>query len=315
LITDEDAINEFINDLSSVKNYSDNTIESYKNDISEFQAFLKNEKMARGLLFIRNKVAQNYVYYLSGKNLASTSIHRKISSLSSFYDFLVKEEMFKENFFKDLDEPKIPKRLVQVISTDEISMLMSSCDLDNKLGYRNYCILGCLFGCGLRVSELCNMEIKDIDFQERTIHIKGKGNKDRIVIMYEDLAASLKHYISTFRTELLYNSGSTENRHVFLNKNGTTLTRVGVRKILEKCVSDCGETFHISPHMLRHSFATALLNKGMDLRYVQELLGHESLSTTQIYTHVAYDTIKKSYTLAHPRAMRINEKKDKKEDN
>ena len=162
MITDEDAINEFINDLSSVKNYSDNTIESYKNDISEFQAFLKNEKMARGLLFIRNKVAQNYVYYLSGKNLASTSIHRKISSLSSFYDFLVKEEMFKENFFKDLDEPKIPKRLVQVISTDEISMLMSSCDLDNKLGYRNYCILGCLFGCGLRVSELCNLKVQDI---------------------------------------------------------------------------------------------------------------------------------------------------------
>ena len=314
-MTDEEALNEFINDLSVIKNYSSNTILAYKNDILEFQAFLKTEKMARGLLFIRNKIPQNYVSYLTSQGLASTSIHRKISSLSSFYDFLVREELFHDNFFKDLEEPKIPKRLPKVISTNEIEMLMESCDKENRLGYRNYCILGCLFGCGLRVSELCNMEIKDIDFVERTIQIHGKGSKDRIVIMYDELASSLKHYISTFRVELLYNSGSTENRHVFLNKNGTTLTRVGVRKILEKMVNDCGETFHISPHMLRHSFATALLNKGMDLRYVQELLGHESLSTTQIYTHVGYETIKKSYTIAHPRAMKVNDKKDKKEDN
>ena len=313
MISDEEALNEFIINLRDVKNYSSNTIDSYQNDILEFKSFLKTEGMAKGLMFIRNqKVAQNYVSYLSKKGLASTSIHRKISSLSSFYDFLVNEEMFQTNFFKDLEEPKIPKRLPKVITNDEIQMLMDSCDKDNKLGYRNYCILGCLFGCGLRVSELCNMEIKDIDFIERTIKINGKGNKDRIVIMYDDLAKSLKHYISTFRVDLLYNSKSTENRHVFLNKNGTTLTRVGVRKILEKTVSDCGETFHISPHMLRHSFATALLNSGMDLRYVQELLGHESLSTTQIYTHVGYETIKKSYTIAHPRAMKLNEKKDKK---
>ena len=313
MISDEEALDEFVNHLSSIKNYSSNTITSYKNDILEFKSFLKTEGMARGLLFIRNqKVAQNYVSYLSKKDLASTSIHRKISSLSSFYDFLVAENLFNVNYFKDLDEPKIPKRLPKVISNDEIEMLMNSCDLENKLGYRNYCIVGCLFGCGLRVSELCNMEIKDIDFVERTIQIHGKGSKDRIVIMYEDLAKSLKHYISTFRIDLLYNSKSTENRHVFLNKNGTTLTRVGVRKILEKMVNDCGETFHISPHMLRHSFATALLNKGMDLRYVQELLGHESLSTTQIYTHVGYDTIKRSYNISHPRAMKLNEKKDNK---
>ena len=210
--------------MSVIKNYSSNTILAYKNDILEFQVFLKTEKMARGLLFIRNKIPQNYVSYLTSQGLASTSIHRKISSLSSFYDFLVREELFHDNFFKDLEEPKIPKRLPKIISTNEIEMLMESCDKENRLGYRNYCILGCLFGCGLRVSELCNMEIKDIDFIERTIQIHGKGSKDRIVIMYDELASSLKHYISTFRVELLYNSGSTENRHVFLNKNGTTLT-------------------------------------------------------------------------------------------
>lgn len=316
MITDEEAVNEFINDLTSIKNYSQNTIDSYKNDILEFKDFLISEEMSNGLLDIKYKMIPDYyVSYLSAKNLAATSIHRKISALSSFYDFLVKEQLYDTNYFKDVVEPKIPKRLPKVISTNEIEMMLNSCDLDDKLGYRNYCIISCLFGCGIRVSELCNMEIKDIDFSERTIRIHGKGSKDRVVIMYEDLADSLKHYISTFRVDLLYNSGSVENRHVFLNKNGTTLSRVGVRKILEKVVSDCGETFHISPHMLRHSFATALLNRGMDLRYVQELLGHESLSTTQIYTHVNYDTVKKSYTIAHPRAMKLNEKKAKKEDN
>lgn len=312
-MNDIDAIKEFISYLENIKGYSQNTIDSYKKDIEDFQDFLKSEKMAAGLLKIRNaRVAQNYISYLSKNGLASTTIHRKMSALSSFYAFLVKEEIMKENFFEDLESPKIPKRLPKLIKENEVMMLFEICDLNNKLGYRNYCILGCLYGCGLRVSELCNMQIKDIDFNERVIKIHGKGSKDRVVIMYDDLASSLKHYISTFRLELLYNSKDTENRYVFLNKNGTQLSRVGVRKILEKLVLECGETFHISPHMLRHSFATALLNNGADMRSVQELLGHESLSTTQVYTHVSYDAIKSSYQIAHPRAMKIEEKKNNK---
>ncbi|MGM9969450.1 MAG: site-specific tyrosine recombinase/integron integrase [Anaeroplasma sp.] len=309
-MTDQEAISDFIDYLRSEKAYSENTISGYNNDILEFLAFLKNEKMAAGLLKLRNtRIAQNYVSYMSKQDLASSSIHRKVSALSSFYSYLLKEGLIKENYFEDIDVPKIPSRLPKIIKEDEIKMLFEVCNLNDKLGYRNYCILGCLYGCGLRVSELCNMKIKDIDFNERTIKIHGKGNKDRIVIMYEDLANCIKHYISTFRVELLYNSKDYENRYVFLNKNGTQLTRIGVRKILEKLVRECNETFHISPHMLRHSFATALLNNGADLRSVQELLGHESLSTTQIYTHVSYDKIKQSYQIAHPRALKISEKK------
>ncbi len=312
-MTDKEAIDEFVNHLSSVKGYSLNTILGYQKDIEDFLAFLINEKMARGLLMLRNaRVCQNYVSYLSKQDLASTTIHRKLSALNTFYSFLVKEELIKDNFFEDVEAPKIPKRLPKIIKDSEIMMLFESCDLNNKLGFRNYCILGCLYGCGLRVSELCNMQIKDIDFNERVINIHGKGNKDRVVIMYEDLAESLKRYISTFRVDILYNSKDLDNRHVFLNKNGTTLTRVGVRKILEKLVKDCGEMFHISPHMLRHSFATALLNNGADMRSVQELLGHESLSTTQVYTHVSYEAIKKSYSIAHPRASKIIDEKNKK---
>ena len=310
-MTNEEAINEFLVHLSSEKGYSDNTIVSYKNDILEFLDFLLSEDMAEDLFSIGSqRICQNYVSYMRRNGFKPTSIHRHISSLSSFYDYLVKEEVLKDNYFKDLDTPKTPKRLPKVIEDNEIKMLFEICDLDNKLGYRNYCILGCLYGCGLRVSELCNMEIKDIDFNERIIRIHGKGSKDRDVIMYNELAVSLKHYISTFRVELLYNSKDLNNRYVFLNKNGTKLTRVGVRKILDKLVSDCGETYHISPHMLRHSFATSLLNNGADIRSVQELLGHESLSTTQIYTHVGIDAMKKSYYIAHPRANKLpNEKK------
>lgn len=309
-MTDLEAINDFINYLSVNKSYSENTIEGYKNDILEFERFIHEEKMAAGLLKIRNeRVCKNFISYLSNKDYASSTIHRKLSSLNSFYNYLVKDEIIDTNHFQNVEAPKAPKRLPKMIKESEIQMLFEICDLNNKLGYRNYCILGCLYGCGLRVSELCNMQIKDIDFLERTIKITGKGSKDRIVVMYEELASSLKHYISTFRLELLYNSKDESNRYVFLNKNGTQLTRVGVRKILDKLVGDCGETFHISPHMLRHSFATALLNNGADMRSVQELLGHENLSTTQIYTHVSFDAIKSSYEIAHPRANKVKDVK------
>lgn len=312
-MTDIEAIDSFLLYLGGIKGYSENTISSYKNDLLEFSAFLKSEKMAKDMLHIRNaRTAQNYVSYLSRLKLASTTIHRKISALSSFYSYLLKEELIKENYFLNIEMPKTPKRLPHVIKEEEIRMLFEVCDLNNKLGYRNYCILGCLYGCGLRVSELCNMEIKDIDFIDRTIRIRGKGSKDRVVIMYEELSDSLKHYISTYRTELLYNSMDMDNRIVFLNKNGTPLSRVGVRKILEHLVSECGETYHISPHMLRHSFASAMLNNGADMRSVQELLGHESLSTTQVYTHITFDKIKEDYKIAHPRAMKIDKKNVKK---
>ena len=310
-VTPDEAVQEFISYLVNEKGYSENTISNYLHDINDFSAFIKTEKMAKDILHISMRHPENYVSYMTNQKYKSTSIRRHISSLSSFYSFCVKNDLFKENFFKDLEKlPKIPKHLPKVINESEIVMLFDACDLENKLGYRNFCILGCLYGCGLRVSELCNMQIRDIDFSERIIRVRGgKGGKDRDVIMYEGLGEMLKHYISVFRPEILYNSKDTENRYVFLNKNGTTLSRVGVRKILEKLVKDAGETFHISPHMLRHSFATALLNNGMDLRTVQELLGHENLSTTQIYTHVSIEKMREDYTKAHPRAIKPSKNK------
>lgn len=315
-MTEDDALLEFLSEISNVKGYSINTVEAYREDINEFKNFIHTEHMARDLFGVKKRTLQNYVAYMKRSNKAS-SIHRKMSSLSSFYNFLYKEEIMNVNLFadNDIDMPKIAKRVPKFINEKEIGMLFEACDMDNKLGYRNYCLLGCLYGCGLRVSELCNMEISDIDFPERTIHIHGKGNKDRYVIMYEELRDDLKHYISTYRVDILYNSKDLDNHYVFLNKNGGKLSRVGVRKILEGLVDKCGETFKISPHMLRHSFATSLLNNGADIRSVQELLGHESLSTTQIYTEVSLETIRSSYNIAHPRAMKEDKRTKKREEN
>lgn len=310
-MNDSEAIAKYIDYLANVKNYSPNTVTSYRKDIEEFQEFIVSERMAAGLLQIRNnRVCKNYISYLSGQNLASSSISRKLSSLRSFYDFLIKNNTtITVNYFDEVEAPKAPKRLPKMIKESEIDMLFNACDQNTPLGLRNYCILEVLYGCGLRVSELCGLEIKDIDFNELSIVVHGKGSKDRVVIMFEAMANDLRRYISTFRLDLLYLSKDQDNRHVFLNKNGTTLTPRGVRVILNKLISDCGETFHLSPHMLRHSFATALLNHGADLRSVQELLGHENLSTTQIYTHVTFENVRKSYELSHPRAT----KKDTKE--
>lgn len=302
---DLEAIAKFSDYLANIKNYSPNTVISYRNDIEEFMNFIISERMAPGLVGIRNnKICKFYASYLSSKDLATSSINRKLSSLRSFYEYLLKNGYVSKNFFDEIEPPKAEKRLPKTIKTNEIMMLFNVCDQTKALGFRNYCILEMLYGCGLRVSELCNLEIKDIDFDDLTILIHGKGSKDRVVIMYEEMADNLRKYISSFRLDLLYKSEEHENRHVFLNKNGTTLTPRGVRVILNKLIADCGETFKLSPHMLRHSFATALLSNGADMRSVQELLGHENLSTTQIYTHVTPDLVRRAYESSHPRAKK-----------
>ncbi|MDE7162102.1 MAG: site-specific integrase, partial [Anaeroplasmataceae bacterium] len=193
-MTDSEAIAKFLDYLLSVKNYSSNTIVSYHKDIDEFHEFIVSERMAAGLLQIRtNRVCKNYISYLSSQNLASTSISRKLSSLRSFYDFLIKSNTgVTVNYFDEVEAPKAPKRLPKMIKESEIEMLFNVCDQNTPLGLRNYCILEVLYGCGLRVSELCGLEIKDIDFTEHTIVVHGKGSKDRVVIMFEDMANDLR---------------------------------------------------------------------------------------------------------------------------
>ncbi len=301
--TDLEAVEAFKEYLSSEKNYSSNTIEAYIKDVNDFADFIHSEKLAQGLLFIRNKrICANYHSYLNGNGEKATTVNRKMSSLRSFYSYLLKNHHVKENFFDDIKSDKVPKRLPHIVKNEEINMMFASIDKKTSLGMRNYIIIEILYGCGLRVSELCNIEIKHIDFNNMTINVKGgKGDKDRVVIMFEDLAIDLKHYITYERLDLLRKSSEPNERKLLLNKNGTKLTPRGVRVILDSIVEKMGETFNISPHMLRHSFATALIDNGADLRTVEELLGHENLKTTQIYTHVSTETIKAVYKEAFPR--------------
>lgn len=182
--------------------------------------------------------------------------------------------------------------------------MMNSIDQKTPMGLRNYLIVSILYGCGLRVSEMCALEISNLDFSNETIHIHGKGDKDRIVIMYDELKEKLLKYISFERIELLKKGDNIESRYLFINNHGGNLTPRGVRVILNTIIDKMGETYKITPHMLRHSFATALLDNGADLRSVQELLGHSNLSTTQIYTHVSVEKMKSEYMAAHPRAKK-----------
>lgn len=305
----EEVIENYLSFLNNNRGYSVNTVISYRNDLLEFNRFVISEKFAKDMLTIRNeRVCKSFVASLNMKKEAESSINRKISALRGFYDYLVGENYVRENFFKDIESLKIPKRLPKIIKDKEIEMMLNSCDLTKPLGIRNFLIIELLYGCGLRVSELCQLEIRNLDFEREEILIHGKGSKDRVVLMFPSLVTNLKKYLGDARISLLVKSDNEKNRSLFLNQKGTSLTPRGVRVILNKVINDCGETFHISPHMLRHSFATALLNNGADLRSVQELLGHENLTTTQIYTHVSYESMKKQYQIAHPRALKQEKK-------
>lgn len=304
-MTDDEALMNFVDYLSSVRNYSENTVISYKTDILEFSDFIKKKKMAPSLTKIMNPLpAKNYLIYMNSLKYSATTINRHLSSLRTFYDFLMKRHVVEKNFFEEIASIKKPKRLPEILKNKEIMDMLNSIDQKTPMGLRNYLIVSILYGCGLRVSEMCALEISNLDFSNETIHIHGKGDKDRIVIMYDELKEKLLKYISFERIELLKKGDNIEIRYLFINNHGGNLTPRGVRVILNTIIDKMGETYKITPHMLRHSFATALLDNGADLRSVQELLGHSNLSTTQIYTHVSVEKMKSEYMAAHPRAKK-----------
>lgn len=304
--TDKEAIDAFCEYLTGIKGYSDNTIRAYLHDIEDFASFIHSEKLAQSVCTVRNsRIAKNYHSYLNSQKEKASTVNRRMSSLRAFYQFLVREHVLDTNIFDEIKNDKVPERLPKVLTDDEIKMMFSSIDRNTALGYRNVVILEILYGCGLRVSELCGLSIRDVDFSNNSIYVRaGKGSKDRIVLMYQELAEHIKHYISYERIELLRKSNDPNDRTLLLNKNGTPLTTRGVRVILNSIINKMGETFKITPHMLRHSFATSMLNGGADLKSVQDLLGHESISTTRIYTHVSTEKINKTYFESFPRAKK-----------
>ncbi|CCV63848.1 predicted integrase [Alteracholeplasma palmae J233] len=301
--------------LEVEKNYSEHTIISYIDDIKYFENFIINEELAENLLGVRReRLARNYISFLDEKGFEKTSIARKISSLRTFYQYLLENDYIETNVFQLINAPKINKKLPKIIEEPEINYLFKSIDTKTPLGYRNYLILDLLYSCGLRASELTTLSVKDIFISNQQILIHGKGNKDRYVPLHKHLTEEIKHYLTYIRPVLLSKGKETETDILLINYKGTVLTDRGLRVILNDIIKKSGETHHIHPHMLRHAFATALLNNGADLRVVQELLGHAHLKSTQIYTHVSSEIIKEKYKHTHPRMVKQKNEKNNTSD-
>jgi len=287
--------------LKYQRQYSDSTIKSYTNDINNLIAFLNQEELG-ALLTVTNRTAKFYVSNLYNQ-YTPKSILRKISAVRSLYDFLMEEEMMEDNPFEFVVLPKLSPKLPKFIYPKEMIDFLDNIDVSDALGKRNKAIFELLYGCGLRAQEMIDLRLGDIDYVNRTVLVHGKGSKDRIVPVHDTAIGTLKNYIYKARPELAMKS-QTATDIVFLNYRGDPISNRGVNKILDTELEHQASTLKISPHSFRHSFATHLINNGVDLRVVQELLGHESLSTTQIYTKVSKEKLKSEYLSTHPRAKR-----------
>ncbi len=291
--------------LVSIKNYAHDTAISYVHDVTQFEAFITKEGFAKDLFgATKERMAKNFIAALDTQGIGKKSLARKISALRNFYQYLVDDHQMETNIFMLIKPPKVPKQLPHIIDDDAVDYLFKSIDISTPLGYRNYVILDLLYSCGLRASELCGLKTQDIFLANEQLLIHGKGSKDRYVPIHQTLEKSLKHYLSFIRPVLLTKGDSLELKEVFINYKGTALTTRGLRVILKDIIEKSGETYKMHPHMLRHAFATTLLNHGAYLKEVKELLGHANLKSTQVYTHVSSETLKESYVKTHPRMIK-----------
>ena len=300
-MTDQEIISKYKDYLEYERGYSFYTLQNYLNDIDEFVGFLNKNKY-NGIINCTINIARYYLINLNKNHYKETTISRKLSSLRGLYRFMVREGYVDNNIFNEVSSPKKDKLLPKQLFVDEIEAMFDSIDCKTIIGKRNYCILEMLYDTGMRVSELCSLELSDIDFNQNYIVILGKGKKERTVPLCNSLKAALEDYIYYSRNELLTKSKDNITNILFLNHRGTPLTTRGVRVVLDEITFKTGETIKVHPHMIRHSFATHLLNNGADLRSVQSLLGHANLSTTQIYTHISKEKLISEYQKYHPHA-------------
>lgn len=285
------VINDFISYISK-KNYSINTYTSYINDLYYFTIFVKKD-----LIKVTFEDVKDYLEHLNLKKEKSSSVRRKISSLKSFYKFLYKNGyMDKKDYpLTKVAYPKMEKKLPKFIYYNDLLEIINESTKD-KDGVRDRLIIEMLYATGVRVSELVNIKINDIDFNNRRIIVLGKGNKERIVYYGEYAEEVLKEYLKTHERK--------NHNYLFVNAKGGQLTDRGVRYIIDNIMSKLSVKVHVTPHVLRHTFATDMLNNGCDIKVVQELLGHSSLKATEIYTHVTNEHLKKVYYECFPRRDR-----------
>ena len=295
----DELVTEYTTYLASEKMKSNNTIESYGSDVLNYLYYLQNVKGITNLQNVTTEDVKNYLAYLKKMGYSPSSSSRALSTLKSFHKFLVLEHYIKHNPTLSISTPKIEKKLPSVLSVEEVMILLNSLNDDTPYNARNRAMIEVMYGTGLRVSELVNLKLNELHLTSKMISTTGKGSKERIVPINDYASKVLRDYIVKYRPELVKNGK--DNNFIFLNNQGQPLSRQSFFLILKRLAKDAGIEKEISPHTLRHSFATHLLEAGTDLRYIQEMLGHENISTTQIYTHLSKQKIKSVYNSAHPR--------------
>ncbi len=289
------AIKNYYIYLSIERSLSKNTVDAYIRDIKNLAKFSKKKPLK-----IKRDDIINYINFLNISKNSSRTQARIISSIKTFYNYLIFDEKISQNPSSEIYSPKLEKKLPIVLSTEEIDRIISCFDLSKENGERNRTIIECLYSCGLRVTELVNLKISEINFIDGYIKIIGKGNKQRITPINKKLSTYLKNYIDNIRSKLKIDKSNSD--YLFLNRRGKKISRVLVFNIVKTACQKVGIKKNISPHTFRHSFATHLVEGGADLRAVQEMLGHSNITTTEIYTHLDTNYLKEEMVNYHPRS-------------
>ena len=299
----EQAIQEFKNYLLVERNGSSNTLDAYLNDITQFQGFLTHsghavESSSIQIEIIDRLAVRSFMGYLYEKKYSATTMRRKLSTLSSFFRFLCREGYVKNNVANTVPAPRMQNKLPAYFSVDDMFRLLQLPQGESFLPVRDRALLELFYSCGLRISELVGLTLENTNLKSRTIKVLGKGGKERLLPLGRQCVDALKTYLNA-RMDKTRKPGTDQ---LFLNHRGAGITVRGVRKVVDKYIKQGNFAGGVSPHSIRHSFATHLLEGGADLRSIQELLGHSSLSTTQKYTHLTLDRLSETYDKAHPRA-------------
>ena len=289
----------FVQYLAAEKGFATNTIDAYERDVKQFSRYIHSEK--KELKSIRHTDITHYIQHISKPGIAPATLSRKISSLRNFFKFLIEEMVIEEDPMVVIEPPQIVRKLPSVLDVKEVEKILYQPDIDSPLGLRDRAALELLYACGLRISELLSLKIENIDFNEGFLICYGKGEKERVIPIGNCAIDFLTRYIARVRGTL--EKGKTDGI-LFLSKRGKQMSRMGFWKRFREYTSKAGISKRVTPHTFRHSFATHLLEGGADLRVVQTLLGHNDISTTQIYTHITKEYLKKVITEFHPRGKR-----------
>lgn len=295
----DEKINDFENFLKFERNFSDNTLDAYLRDIRKLKDYAENRLGFVGPDEITYTQLQEFLFILSKEKFSERSQARWVSSVKAFFKYLLEDEIREDNPAALLEGPKLGLYLPDTLSYEDVERIVNAIDRNTDLGIRNYCIIEVLYGCGLRVSELIDLKISNINFKEGYLKVEGKGDKVRFVPLAEYTAKLIKDYINHVRTHYKINKKCED--FLFLNSRGSSMSRVIVFIIIKELTEKAGINKKISPHTFRHSFATHLLQNGADLRYIQEMLGHSSITSTEIYTHLKTEELRDVILNYHPR--------------